>query len=110
MRTEIGHPAVPPDLIDSIVATYAPRRIILFGSTARGDARRDSDLDLIVEVDDDVAPDLLRWGTATRARRGYDGSVDIIPCRARRMIDFADVPGTLAHEAWLEGVVVYERS
>lgn len=31
--------------------TFRPRRIILFGSYARGEARPDSDVDLLVEVD-----------------------------------------------------------
>lgn len=101
---------MPRSLIESIVATYAPRRIILFGSQARGDARPDSDLDLLVEVDDDVSPETLHWRKRWEARRDYDGSVDVIPYRAARMRDRADVPGTLAHEAALDGVIVYERS
>jgi predicted nucleotidyltransferase len=45
---------VPPDLLDPVVAYFQPRRVILFGSHARGDARSDSDIDLLVIVDDDT--------------------------------------------------------
>lgn len=36
---------------DTIVEHFHPRRIILFGSRARGDARPDSDIDLLVEME-----------------------------------------------------------
>lgn len=39
--------------IDELVGLYDPRRIILFGSRARGDAGVDSDYDLMVLVSDD---------------------------------------------------------
>jgi uncharacterized protein len=34
--------------VDQIVAAFAPERVILFGSHARGDATPDSDVDLLV--------------------------------------------------------------
>jgi hypothetical protein len=45
---------VPPELLDPVVAYFAPQRAILFGSAARGDAGSDSDIDLLVVVDDDT--------------------------------------------------------
>src|SRR4029077_14327238 len=47
-------PRLPRDLLDPIVAYFKPRRGILFGSRARGGATRDSDIDLLVVVDDDA--------------------------------------------------------
>jgi len=35
-------------IVDKIVEGYQPEKIILFGSHARGDAHKDSDLDLII--------------------------------------------------------------
>ena len=47
-------PLVPPELLDRVVAYFHPRKIILFGSRARGEAGPDSDFDLLVVVDDDT--------------------------------------------------------
>ena len=37
-----------PEVVDRIVRTFQPLRIILFGSLARGEAGPDSDVDLLV--------------------------------------------------------------
>ena len=36
------------DFVDKVVEQFAPQRVILFGSYARGDATPDSDVDLLV--------------------------------------------------------------
>ena len=36
------------DFVDKVVEEFAPERVILFGSHARGDATPDSDVDLLV--------------------------------------------------------------
>lgn len=103
-------PALPETLLRQVVATYAPRRVILFGSHARGEAGPDSDLDLLVVLDDDAPPEALHWRRRHEARRGYAGGVDIIPCRERVLRERARAPGSLAATALREGVTVYERS
>ena len=47
-------PLVPPALLDPVIAYFNPRRVIVFGSVARGEAGPDSDIDLLVIVDDDT--------------------------------------------------------
>jgi len=101
--------AVPEPLIRSIVDVYAPRRILLFGSHARGDAGPDSDLDLVAVLDDDVGPEALHRRRCHEARKGYTGSVDIIPCREGVLRERARAIGSFAHTIMREGVVVYER-
>ena len=51
----MAEPLVPPDLPDPVMAYFRPRRVIIYGSVARGDATPDSDIDLVVVVDDDAA-------------------------------------------------------
>ena len=39
-------------VIERVIQSLAPQRIILFGSCARGSAKHDSDIDLLVQIDD----------------------------------------------------------
>jgi|SRR5215467_12825259 len=73
---------VPAELLQSVVAYFQPRRVILFGSQARRDAGVDSDIDLLVELDDDAPVEQLSAKAVQAVRSGYHGAVDIIPCRA----------------------------
>src|SRR5215467_12493157 len=43
-------------LADKIASEFHPEKIILFGSHARGDAKPDSDVDLLVIMDSDQHP------------------------------------------------------
>ena len=102
-------PRVPETLIRSIVATYAPRRIVLFGSQAQRAADTDSDLDLLVVLDDDAPPEALSWRRRHEARKGYGGAVDIIPCRAYVLAERARAAGSFADTIVKNGAIVYER-
>ncbi len=48
----------PPieEIVRKIAEAFQPRRIVMFGSRARGDTRPDSDLDLMVEMETDDPP------------------------------------------------------
>lgn len=103
-----GHP-VPDELLGPVVAYYRPRKVILFGSQARGEAGNDSDFDLFVVVDDDTPPERLSWRGKYEARKTYHRAVDIVACRASVYERRRGVVGSLSHVADQEGVVVYER-
>ena len=100
---------VPPELLDPVVAYFRPRRVILFGSAARGEAGPDSDIDLLVVVDDDAPPEKLTLKAAYEARQSYDNPTDIFPCREQTYLRKCQIVGTLPYAARTEGVVVYER-
>jgi predicted nucleotidyltransferase len=101
--------AVPAELLDPVVAYFRPRRIILFGSAARGDGGPDSDLDLLVIVDDDTPPEKLTLSAGFEARRSFHRAADVIPCRESVFERRSRIAGTIAHAAAAEGIVVYER-
>ena len=74
-------PLVPPELLDPVVAYFKPLRVILFGSRARGDARPDSDIDLLVVVDDDTPAEKVTIKAGFESRRSYHSAADVIPVR-----------------------------
>ncbi len=100
---------IPEGLLQTILDVYAPKRVILFGSRARGEVRADSDLDLLVVLDDDAPPEALSWRRRHAARKGYTGAVDIIPCRESVLRERGRAVGSFADTILHEGRVIYER-
>jgi uncharacterized protein len=49
---------------------------------ARGEAGPDSDIDLVVVLDDDVPLEMLGGKAVAESRASYPCAVDLIPCRA----------------------------
>jgi len=102
-------PLVPPELLSRVVEYFHPRRVVLFGSRARGDCGEDSDIDLLVILDDDAPADKLTLRAGWESRRGYDRPVDVVPVRDSVYRRRAKIAGTLAYEAEIDGIAVYER-
>jgi predicted nucleotidyltransferase len=99
-------PAWP--LLNRVLREWDPERIELFGSRARGDAKPDSDWDILVVVPEAslVATDpLVPW----RLRRDSGVRADIIVYSSLEFEAERDVPNTLAFEAASAGVPLYER-
>jgi predicted nucleotidyltransferase len=79
--------AEPPNLAEvmTTLRTHAPElrrrgieHLYVFGSVARGDARVDSDVDLVVDVDPDRPFSLVTLGSLTADVEGWlDRSVDL---------------------------------
>ena len=106
-------PAVmaPPidEVVRAIVERFAPERIILFGSWARGDAGPDSDVDLLVEMESELSPP-ERAIALRRALVPRTWALDLLvwtPAEAARM---RRVFGSLAETIDREGRVLYERA
>ena len=93
---------------ERLVARFRPRRIILFGSRARGTADARSDFDLLV-----VCP--VRRKRRAIVTAMYDAladlriAMDLIVLTPREFELDRQIPGTIARPAWLEGRVIYER-
>jgi predicted nucleotidyltransferase len=89
-----------------IVRGFKPERIILFGSQARGDANESSDIDLIVVLRE--APQPRDIAAAIRAAlRGIPVGTDVLVTTPERLVEEADVIGTVFRPAVGEGVTIY---
>jgi len=85
------------------------RRIILFGSRARGDARPDSDYDLLVVLRDlDPRRRQAMLVGLHEAFRGVGVTVEPHVMGDEEFEETRDVIGGLAYPAAKEGVVLYE--
>jgi predicted nucleotidyltransferase len=100
-------PLVPRKLLDPIVEYFKPQRVILFDSRARREATRDSDIDLLVIVDDDTPLEKLSLKAMHGAATSYPRAVDVISMRAATFERNRNIVGTLAAEADTDGIVVY---
>ena len=94
-------------VVERIVKTVSPDRIILFGSRSKGSAKPDSDYDLLV----------LKRGTANRRALahkiyrtlvGIPAPVDVLVDTPESMEKHRHTPGFVHAEA-AQGLVIYER-
>lgn len=87
-----------PEVVRIVVAACDPVEVVLFGSVARGDDGPDSDIDLLVAVDDAVD----RQAAATAALRAVASlppEVDVVTVTAGAVAARRDVPGTVVRPA-----------
>ena len=96
------------EMIRRILAAGNPQKIILFGSRARGDARPDSDYDLLL-----IEPsDLPRYKRAARYRRALIGlapAKDILVWTPEEVAEWQDVPNAFITSVVREGLVLHEH-
>jgi predicted nucleotidyltransferase len=100
---------VPAELLDSVVSYFQPKRIILFGSRARGETGPECDTDLLVVLDDDAPADKLTLRAGYESRLGYNRATDIISVREAVLMRRARAIGSFAHIVMRDGVTVSER-
>ena len=94
------------DLIERVIAAVHPLRILLFGSTAREEAGRFSDIDLLIIVPDGSH----RRKTAQLIYRhllGFVIPVDVVVATPSDLEKYKDSPGLIYREALREGRELY---
>ena len=94
-------------IVDRVSAVAQPQRIVLFGSGARGEIGRNSDLDLLVIVRGQVHRRALAQ-EIYRNLRGIAVPVDIIVATEQDVVQYGDRVGTILRPALREGVTIYE--
>lgn len=99
-------------MVDVIVREVDPDAVILFGSRARGDARPDSDVDLLVIGKDDFSPQHSRRlvaGGLYRKLAGFGIAKDLVLYSRDEIQRFVVSPNHLVARALKEGRRLYER-
>lgn len=103
-------------VVSHLAVEVRPLQIILFGSQARGDAQRDSDIDLLVVLPD--FPFATKRDKRVAVRRSLRKAINLIddpvvnalvscPSEIQRI---GHVWGWALHDALKEGKVLYERN
>lgn len=108
MSTPIIDNQMMSDIVDRIVRRSDPDKIILFGSRARGAARPDSDMDLLVIADSDL-PRSRRAVPLYDALSDMPIAMDIVVYRSSEVQDWSQVAEAFITTAVREGTVLYEN-
>jgi uncharacterized protein len=95
------------EVVNRIVQKFHPEKIILFGSWARGEAREDSDLDLLVVLPkvEHTQKTAIQIGNALS---NLPISKDIIVATPEEIEKYGSIVGSILLPAVSEGKVVYE--
>ena len=110
LRTEKITPELIDYIVEKIVREIQPEKIILYGSYARGDFHKDSDLDLFIIKDDEESSRMLR----RKVDGLFDGRLFSLDIRVRKPseVDWnfrAKNPFYLFH-IFKDGKVLYDKN
>lgn len=96
-------------MVQRIVRQFAPHQVILFGSHARGDARPDSDVDLLVVMP--VEGSKREKQIEIRiALHDFRIPKDVVVVTPEEVLRKKDVVGTIVRPALREGKVLYAQA
>ena len=96
------------DIVRRIVETAQPEKIILFGSRARGDARSDSDFDVLVIQESDE-PRYRRSAPLYVALADLPAEVEVMVYTPEEVEEWSQVPQAFVTTVVREGTTIYER-
>jgi uncharacterized protein len=100
-----------PDLVTAIVKLFDPAKVLLFGSVAAGTDGPDSDIDLLVVLDDAaLARGRCLMVELRRATREIAAPCDLLVTSVDDFARNQNLPGTTEFEPAQHGTVVYERA
>ena len=103
----LSDPKILKEITRRIVVLANPRRVVLFGSAARGEIKKGSDYDVLVVVSGPVH----RRQLAQKIYRGLHGigaPVDIVVVTEQDLARYGSRTGTILKPALAEGQVLYE--
>lgn len=101
--------SVISEIIQRLIATGRPIKIILFGSKARKSSGPNSDFDILV-IESKVENRFKEMIMLRRALRGLLVPIDIIVISLSEYETLSKIPGTVYYHAEQEGSVLYEAA
>lgn len=96
------------ELVRRVVQTVQPRRIVLFGSAARGEMGPHSDIDLLVVMPDGVHRRQIAQ-TIYRGLLGVGFATDVVVATESDVREFAGEPSLVLFPALQEGREIYRE-
>lgn len=110
------HSGIKEKIINSLLP-FSPARIILFGSYAYGKPEKNSDIDLLIVINEKYFPDALTTLKATKIkiRRALyeinkDYPIDLIVYTNPLYNNFLSKGSMFSREIIQKGIVLYERN
>jgi len=97
------------NLTDVLVQAAHPKRIILFGSQARGGAAPHSDFDIMV-VEQKPSNRFAEMVRLNRLIRPFDIAVDLLVVSDEKFQYWRETPGNVYYEAATAGQVLYQAA
>ncbi|MBH0192880.1 MAG: nucleotidyltransferase domain-containing protein [Nitrospira sp.] len=112
MAGVLTYPPVTDQLLAEVVRRIltigSPIKIVLFGSHAKGAARPDSDLDLLI-IEESNLPRYRRSGRYRRVLSGVFPAKDIVVWTPQEAEEWKAVPNAFISTVLAEGKLLYER-
>ncbi|NNN04502.1 MAG: nucleotidyltransferase domain-containing protein [Elusimicrobia bacterium] len=103
-------PAIIREMVDRIVSGFSPEQVILFGSYARGEADKDSDVDLLVVLPKIEGSRRQKCVDIRVALHAMGLAKDIVIRTHEELEREKNIPGTIGRAVGKEGRILYERS
>lgn len=99
-----------PEVVAELAAAYDPVRVVLFGSLARGEEGPDSDIDLLVVLDDVPFTHKLERAVEVRRAIRTPAPVNVWITDPDEIARRGHLTGSMLWAPLHEGVVVHERA
>ena len=95
------------EIVRRLVAALSPRAVYLFGSQLYGTPTRDSDVDIMVLVEDETTEFVELNQRGYECLRGLGLPVELHFCSVTRFNSWSTVVGTLQREVLRKGRLLY---